>query len=478
MGKFFNTLHVKSSNREAFIKGFEWIMKKEGFVPCADNDEAEVTFAAAFSEGGWVSLSNGEDSADGLSGLSERLAKDLLLPSFTVEAVDSDFAILELCSPDKKTKLRKSRLVVGDGEGYGVEKAPILIDDWQRLFQNGGVEEFLEAAGQDGVFVEDALCELGKILGIKPAVMAWCFDEFEEKIGRGGEVISLMFKKKAEKKLTLNAAFKQVFGEALAPLGYRLIKGKYPYFVRVVPGGEIIQVISVKKQSSFLHAIGREGFTVLSGGATVYRPKIDLSVSPRNNTRWLSDIQRVYIYSNRFNYDSDLSDILSELSFVENDSKSQLEAMKQALDHTKNIVIPALNKAFDVDSFARICFAEHDGLDPERHFDAVKGGELNPNYVDDEGLVLVKVKDYQSFVDWSMEYRKSFNSRRVGYTFDKYSEEDFAEFCGKINEYKQQYLSKMSEIKNDTQFYNLIELELEKRKRMNIETLRSYGIDI
>lgn len=469
MGKFFTALHIKSNSKDQFVKMFTQLMKKDGYVPCSE-DEAALSYAAEFSEGGWVTLSNGDDSMGELTKLSAKISRDLKTPCFTVEAVDSDFAILELHAPSGRT----SRIVVGDGEGYGVEKAPFSADDWEPLLQNGDIEQFLAVIGQKSTFVEDDLAEIGGLLGISSFAMTADYDELS---GNGG-AFELSFKKASEKALTLNAAFKRVFGEALEPLGFKLIKSKYPYFVRVVPGGEIIHVITVKKQSSFLHAIGREGFTVLSGAATVYRPKIDLSVSPRNNTRWLSDIQRVYINSNRFNYDSDLSDILSELSFAENDYKSQFEAMKQALDHTKNIVFPALNKAFDVDSFARICFAEHDGLDPERHFDAVKGGELNPNNVDDEGLVLVKVKDYQSFVDWSMEYRKSFNSRRVGYTFDKYSEEDFVEFCGKINEYKQQYLSKMSEIKNDTQFYNLIELELEKRKRMNIETLRSYGTDI
>lgn len=469
MGKFFTALHIKSNSKDQFIKLFTQLMKKDGYVPCSE-DEAALSYAAAFSEGGWVTLSNGDDSVGELSKLSAKIARDMKTSCFTAEAVDSDFAILELHAPSGRT----SRVVVGDGEGYGVEKAPFSADDWKPLLQNGDIEKFLAVIGQDSTFVEDDLAELGGLLGISGFAMTADYDELS---GNGG-AFELSFKKASEKALTLNAAFKRVFSEALEPLGFKLIKSKYPYFVRVVPGGEIIHVITVKKQSSFLHAIGREGFTVLSGAATVYRPKIDLSVSPRNNTRWLSDIQRVYLNSNRFNYDSDLSDILSELSFAENDYQSQLEAMKQALNHTKNIVFPALNKAFDVDSFARICFAEHDGLDPERHFDVVKGGKLNPNNVDDEGLVLVKVKDYQSFVDWSMEYRKSFNSRRVGYTFDKYLEEDFAEFCGKINEYKQQYLSKMSEIKNDTQFYNLIELELEKRKRMNIETLRSYGTDI
>ncbi len=77
-----------------------------------------------------------------------------------------------------------------------------------------------------------------------------------------------------------------------------------------------------------------------------------------------------------------------------------------------------------------------------------------------------------------MEYRKNIYSQRVGYSFDKYSKEDFAEFCAKIDDYKQQSISNMRNLKNDSKFYNLVELELEKRKRLNIEVLHSYGIGI
>lgn len=473
MGKFFTALHIKSKCKDQFIKTFTQLMKKDGYVPCSE-DEAAISYAAAFSEDGWVTLSNGDDSTNELSKTAKKITEGMDTLCFTAEVVDSDFAILNLFTQNGS----ESRVIVGNGSGYGIEKAPFLADMWKPLIQSGDESEFVRTLGLENTFVEDTLYDIGKIFGITPSVMTWCYDEFEEEIGHDGNVIFLSFRKTAEKKISLNAAFKQVFGEALEPLGFKLIKSKYPYFVRVVPSGEIIHVITVKKETSYLHAIRREGFTILSGTATVYRPKIDLSVSPRDNTRWLLDIRRIYINTNRFNCDPDLLNSLSELSYAEDNRESQLEAMKLSLEYTKNIVIPALNKAVDIDSFARICFIEHDGLNPEWHFDAVKGGELNPNDVDDEGLVLVKVKDYPSFVDWSMEYRKIINSRRVGYKFDKYSEEDYTEFCSKIGEYKQQYISKMSDIKNDTQFYDMIELELEKRRCLNIETLRSYGLEI
>ena len=103
-------------------------MKKDGYVPCSE-DEAAISYAAAFSESGWVTLSNGEDSVGELTKTATKIVSEMKTSCFTVEAVDSDFAILELHAPSGKT----SRIVVGNGEGYGVEKAPFPIDDMVEL---------------------------------------------------------------------------------------------------------------------------------------------------------------------------------------------------------------------------------------------------------------------------------------------------------------------------------------------------------
>ena len=42
---------------------------------------------------------------------------------------------------------------------------------------------------------------------------------------------------------TLGTAFKQVYGEALKEYGFKKIKGKYPYYVRLI-GDEIVHVIT------------------------------------------------------------------------------------------------------------------------------------------------------------------------------------------------------------------------------------------
>ena len=448
-------------------------MKEDGYVPCSE-DEAAVSYAAAFSEGGWVTLSNGDSTTTELSKTAKKIAEGMDTLCFTAEVVDSDFAILNLFAQNGS----ENRVIVGDGSGYGVEKAPILADMWKPLIQSGDESGFVRTLGLENTFVEDTLYDIGKILGITPSVMTWCYDEFEEEIGQDGNVISLSFRKAAEKKLSLNAAFKQVFGEALEPLGFKLIKSKYPYFVRVVPGGEIIHVITINKASPYMNVVKREGFTVFSGVASIYRPKIDLSISPKANNRWLSGMHTLYAEANRSDFDSEFKNgNLYEFSYTEGDSESQLQEMELALKRTKSIVIPMLDDIVDMDSCARFCYVYNIGFNPIVHLEAIRGGNINPNDVNDEGLLVMKIKDYSGYIDWKLERDRIKKKMLVELPHYKYSQKEYEDYCNSIDEIKKEHLLKMSDVVKDTQFYNKIILELENRKQSNSEILRSYGIE-
>lgn len=438
MGKFFNTLHIKAANKDAFLTAFEWAMKKQGYVPC-EVDDAEISYIAAFSEG-WISLSNGDDSAEALAKLSQKFARDLKLASFVVEAVDSDFAILTLNTVSRKT----SRLVVGDGEGYGVEKAPFSADEWKPLLRNGGEREFLAVTEQDGVFVEDSLRELGKIFGINPAVMAWCFEDFEENIGRGTDVISLSFKKRAEKKLTLNAAFKQVFGAALEPLGYQLIKGKYPYYARVVTD-EIIHVITYYNDKR-CYDRDHDYIFIKGGVATVYRPKIDLTQNPRREN-WLTTNCSIYIYRLEHNLEKLDEELKRRLYGCPSLPEDNLKAMEYQLALTKRFILPELDKAVTIESCMEHNFEIN--MDLFLREDEIFGTAKGNDYYN-EGILYFKTD--RSVYDYRMRNAVSDIALREKSFFEK--------------------------VHNHPELYTAVQAELERRKAANIEILRGYGVEL
>ena len=85
--------------------------------------------------------------------------------------------------------------------------------------------------------------------------------------------------------------FVKYYKERLASLGFIKVKGRQPYFVRLV-NNEIIHILTLDTGMS-----AKDGYKVAHlecGVATVYRQEINLSVTPRHNSDWLVDYTRYY----------------------------------------------------------------------------------------------------------------------------------------------------------------------------------------
>ncbi|MCM1277102.1 MAG: hypothetical protein NC299_17370 [Lachnospiraceae bacterium] len=133
------------------------------------------------------------------------------------------------------------------------------------------------------------------------------YDEVLNTIDENKNIAALYFKKAAEKKLTLNAAFKQVFGEALEPLGFKLIKSKYPYFVRVA-SDEIIHYVSVANERADGrgdHGVKYKCFNVYCGVSSVYCGKIDFDKDPSgvDSMHFINNISEIYTKIHWFDYE-------------------------------------------------------------------------------------------------------------------------------------------------------------------------------
>lgn len=464
MGKFFTALHIKSNSKDQFVKMFTQLMKKDGYVPCSE-DEAALSYAAAFSDGGWVTLSNGNDSVGELTKLSAKIARDMKISCFTTEAVDSDFAILELHASSGRT----SRIVVGDGEGYGVEKAPFSADDWKPLLQNGDIEQFLTVIGQDSTFVEADLVKIGGLLGISGFAMTADYDEFSESEG----AFNLSFRKATEKKLTLNAAFKQVFGEVLEPLGYKLIKGtKYPYFVRVATD-EIIHYVSVSKETAdgrTENCIRYKCFNVYCGASTVYSGNIDFN---ENFVKFHSDfIDSVSdIYTNTYWRDLDMKyrGAIMEFYYDPTDNDSLITTLKRALVVTEEHALPAIEQLVTLEK----CL----------EYSREMNHPLNSFFGGGEALLCTKLfsaDEYVMFLD-KISDREMEECRIKLNSKSNLSPKMKTALEGRIKcitEEREELRKKRYKIFTDPELQRKAPVELERRKGKNKEMLRSYGLDI
>ena len=264
-----------------------------------------------------------------------------------------------------------------------------------------------------------------------------------------------IIKKNVKKSISLNAAFKQVFGEALEPLGFKLIKSKYPYFVRVVEGGEIIHVITINKGCSF-----DNDFRVLSGIATIYRQRITLDESPSYNSIWLHRIDQFYRKLHSFDENSKYS-CYDLVSFYYCDEKpvihpltgklceySLIQAMEYAFGVTKKFVIPILDKVTDINS----CIEHFRKYGPSMHL-------------------------YSEEEDYGRKYGDTFCNEGMIYT-KRGCNFDFIDKYEGPSVLLQKYKALRFNILKDSNLCVKYHTELQNRKAMNTEILRSYGLEI
>lgn len=439
MGRFSTTVHIKNdADRMTFVNKFSDVMKRRGFVPCSE-DEAAQSYLFAFGEG-WVTLADKDYKDDQKKAYKDtrELAKAMKTSAFSVGVVDSDFAVLTLNNGDV--------VIVGDGSGYGIEEPSRGNRKyWEPLIANGKTwEQFSEAAAQE-VFVEDALGRVAAALGIDPYYIDADYDDVSEKAD-DPNVETVYFKKSdvKEKTVSLNAAFKKVFGEALEPLGYRLIKGKYPYFVRVV-SDEIIHVISYYNDKK-CYDRDHDYIQIKGGVATVYRPEIDLTQNPKWEN-WLTTNCSIYIYRIEHNLEERDDELKRQLYNHPSLPDESLKAMEYQLALTKRFILPALDKAMTIDSCIENDFEIRMSL---TIYDDGSFGTTEGNGYFDEGMLYFKT-------DRSVYENITRNA---------------------VNEGALRRRAYFEKVHSDPDLYNEVQAELERRRTANTEILRSYGIDI
>ena len=316
MGNFFTSTQIYdngSLTKEQFIDKFCKKMGEEGYVTC-DSDESELSYILKFADScKWVTITSesyeqGNQTSQKDTG---RIAKMLDTTCVNTVVIDSDCAILELY--DKSGK-KADTLAIGRADDYFGDDIPQPSEKiWKPFLSNGSKwNRFIEICNKDEVFVEDSLSELAPVIGMDSGNILFSAEDAEEDENN----IRLGFAKtavKKEKKLSLNAAFKQIFGDGLKDAGFQIVKGRYPYLVKVV-NSEILHIISLRTEQAEYPE--DKAFSILGGIATVYRPEIDLEVSPMANYNWLNNsVANFYAKSAKSEHDHYTYSVLSKFNY-------------------------------------------------------------------------------------------------------------------------------------------------------------------
>lgn len=470
MGRFSTTVQIKNNaDRMRFINSFCDVMKKRGFVPCSE-DETALSYLLAFGEGGWGTLTSEEYKNNPQKAYddSREMAEILKTSAFSVEVVDSDFALLKLCNSDGG----EDKVVVGDGSGYGVDNAEGTRELWEPLLTDGITwEQFSETAAKNEVFVEDTLAELAEVLGIEPCYICTDFDEVLNRADENENITAFSFKKAAAKakSMSLNAAFVKVFGEALEPLGFKKIKGRYPYFVRLI-GNEIIHVITYRKAAGHPDVDGYVRldygqYEILGGVATVYRAKMDPGdIGLLNN----SEIYKIHNY---FDVDSDDRASIMYFPFKTGDDKQIIGSFQHAFDVTKQNLLAALDEAESLGSCMDFFCKYYPGHMTVFNYRRDRFDKGNHS----EGLLQIKTDSPDSYFEREIKYRRLEIDRSECWGATK---ENIDLRRKSLNDFLPTRKNQVLEMYSDTEWCNNALAELERRRKANIEILREWGLDL
>ena len=223
MGNFFTSTQIYNEGMvksEKFIDMFCEEMKKAGYVTC-ENDEAEKSYILRFADNcKWVTIASEDYDEENAAADAGKIAKMLGTTCVNTNVIDSDCAVMEMYV---KSGQKANTIVVGRADDYFGKKPKISEQVWKPFLAEGMTWEKLCSILNDSeeyTFVEDCLSELAPIIGMDDSNILFSAEDAEE----DEHTVFLDFKKataKKEKKLTLNAAFKQVYGELLEPLGFR-----------------------------------------------------------------------------------------------------------------------------------------------------------------------------------------------------------------------------------------------------------------
>ena len=477
MGNFFTSTQIYDSEcltKDQFIDKFCKKMAEDGYVTC-ESDESELSYILKFADNcKWVTItSEAYEQGNALAHKDTgRIAKMLETTCVNIVGIDSDCAILELY--DKSGK-KADIFTIGRADDYFGDDIPQPSKNiWKQfLCGNSTWEQFNEVRNGDYVFVEEGLSKLASIIGMDVCNMTFAADDVDES---DKNIVFLEFMKarsaitmsqngktveKNAKKLTLNAAFKQVFGDILESLGYKKLNIRYPMYAKLI-NNEIVKVIGMEDIKSDSH------FSINVGVTTVYRREIELHKGFKLNMNWLMGLDAFDRYLNNSPV---YNRALGWFNYDKNNHSSIIESMKNAFEKTKEIVFPVFSKINDLnDVIDYFCIFYTSFID----FGTPKEW-LSDNYVT-EGLLCVKLDNPYEAVTKRTEKTKNKIKKYSIQQKEIFTEEKCKEILKDLDNLRIKWANSIKNILDNSEIHQIAMIELERRKEKNLEILKSYNI--
>ena len=274
---------------------------------------------------------------------------------------------------------------------------------------------------------------------------------------------------------SLQTEFVKYYKEKLEPLGFKKVKGRQPFFVRVV-NDEILHIISFYGEKD----LNCQAFMVSFGVATVYRKEIKLGESTRYTGEWLSELWHVPHKEESF---AEYEGVIPyRFKYVAGDEGAMQDKIVQSFEYTEKMAIPILDDIITLEACVKHFFKYKPGLmridADDRYVINWLGGSHN------EGLLATMIYGKERFEEYVKirenlfeEYSKLelewIHNGQSGLTLEEHR-------LGEIDRrgQMQKMINAFEILVSEPEWKAKVSNELELRKKNNIELLKQYGIEI
>lgn len=461
-------VHICSMNKtdkSMMLNVFKAFKLNRGFVPC-EADEAEMSYLVSYSESdvcSWLTVSGTHWHDNSYEAASDPLglAQDFQMHSFRFNVDSNGSALIELSDVFGNSA---GTCTIGNAVPGEYFTTHLKETVWQEFLKPLAAEETFKAA-LDGHYhsAEDTATTLAPLFHIgKDQLLADAQSGMQST-----DAVRLYFKAVPAdaKKVTVKAAFKKIYGDALKPLGFVWAKTKEPCFIRVV-NHELIHVIGIQDM--------KPNFIVPFGGVTtLYRADLRLNKSYRDNGNWLPNVRQFWGWAHTDLDDAPDPRIGSKFHYLLRSPDSVQSTMYAALGETKRWILPMLNAVQSLQDFPEYFEKCHNTLFP---FCKIPLKTTDSGNFEADAVIRYLLGDIApQFEQYSIEVAKR--------------QEASTAFQPSINSSENiQYLREREQARNDairqsvTAFEENPEVrqqtldELERRRMANMEMLHTYGV--
>jgi hypothetical protein len=236
-----------------------------------------------------------------------------------------------------------------------------------------------------------------------------------------------------------------------------------------VINGEILHVISYCREQSGL--TGYSSFNIIGGVATVYQQHIDFTKSTQE---WL---RVLYMYPlPKLEADETFEEYkysILHFPYKSDNDESLLSALKRSFEATKRVMLPFIVDVVDVDSFIEYSYKVYPSSMHLNNVEKIIKGDYPSN-----GLLLIKTDKYATHIENYLKRSQAIYEQNVKLKKNGYTQEELERRCQRYEEVNKREISLIEEIFKNPELCAKAFAELEHRKEVNTDILRSYGLEI